>query len=107
MKEPKILENAILAIKSRPRVFLRKLSLRDLDVFMTGFCYGLDAGRPPEEFPHCNEFREFSDWLGSKFPREKWQSWLELILEAEGMDDEAAFHRFFVLWDEFLQTRSS
>jgi hypothetical protein len=86
-------------------MFLRKRSVSGLDVFLSGFCFGLDMACP-EGSPRGGVFRHFGEWLlerqyGSS-PKPSQFEWLKLILVLENGDDEAAFARFFLLWDEFL-----
>jgi hypothetical protein len=110
MEDMMLIRNAIRSIESRPGMFLDKRSLGQLRIFMTGYCYGLDTARPPEDFPHGGEFRAFRDWLLSgQYVNAGTNSaqthWADIVLAIEKGDDEAAFNRFFVLWAEFLRER--
>jgi hypothetical protein len=107
MEDLSLLRTAIRAINDRPRMFLAKLSLRELDAFLSGFCYGLDVGRPLDDSFHGSELQLFREWLVTRLSGDRNGSQLDLIMSDAGGDDEAAFSRFFALWDEFLRTADS
>jgi hypothetical protein len=101
-----LLTEAIRRIRERPQMFLVKGSLIELDAFLRGFCLGLDMGRPVEEFPHCSQLRDFQRWLNIRTPGHIHKSWQDLLLTMVANDEEA-FERFFVLWEEFLSTQEA
>jgi hypothetical protein len=45
------LKYAVESLRRRPRMFLRRDSVTDLLMFLSGYAYGLDVARP-DEFPH-------------------------------------------------------
>jgi hypothetical protein len=102
-----LLRTAIKQISNRPRMFLTRLSLKELDTFLSGFCYGFDVGHPLTDGFHGSELRLFQEWLVVSLSGDKNISWSEMVLTAENGDDEAAYSRFFTLWDEFLKSTAS
>jgi hypothetical protein len=82
-------------------MFLKRESVSDLFIFLTGYCYGLDAANPAS-FPHGEDLRAFRNWLASRSgigPHVEVESWLL----AESTDEADAFRRFFGFWDEYLR----
>jgi hypothetical protein len=110
MENPTLLRDAIAAIRCRSGMFLKRRSLRELDTFLTGFCFGLDMAQP-EGFAHASDLRDFRKWLVAQQFNDSVDhnsvqlEWIDLVLNTENGNDEAAFDRFFFLWDEFLQTK--
>lgn len=97
-------QDAIDAIRKRPRMFLRRDSIRDLSVFLSGYCFGLDSAYP-EDFPHGEDLRAFRDWLALRLAENGVVEWETLVLAESDHDDEQAFEAFFVLWSEFLGSK--
>jgi hypothetical protein len=100
------LRSAIDAVRRRPGMFLAKKSLHDLRVFLTGYLFALDRVRwevnpDPSAFTfHGQELRAFERWLAKRLGRREDTGLERLLLVETGDDDEAAFHLFFVRWDE-------
>jgi hypothetical protein len=99
---PKLSANdAIQVLRKRPRMFLKRESVSDLFIFLTGYCYGLDAADPASS-PHGEDLRAFRNWLASRLgsgPHGELETWLL----AESTDEADAFRRFFEFWDEYLR----
>jgi len=100
---------ALESIRQRPLMFLRRISVRDLESFLTGYSFGLDVAEP-SGFPHGNELRRFHDWIrtrtGEQFlagerDRRTVLEVEDLLLQETDQDDGRAFALFFTLWDEF------
>lgn len=100
-----MLHDGIDALRKRPRVFLKNDSARELCVFLTGYCFGLDMACP-SGFPHGDELVAFRLWLANRLQRGPNDELETLLLAASSNDDAEALQRFFGLWDEFLLGRS-
>jgi hypothetical protein len=101
-----MIQDGIDAVRERPRVFLKNDSVRELSIFLTGYCFGLDMACP-SGFPHGNELVAFRHWLANRLrggPNDELET---LLLSASDNDDAEAFQRFFVFWEEFLRGGSS
>jgi len=77
--------------------------MKDLEIFLTGYCFGLDSVLPSQEFPHGKELREFHLWLLSRFNDGRAMNLDDLLIRESSGDDAAAFDAFFALWDEFVR----
>lgn len=87
----------ISAIQIRPKFFLRKEDIFELDAFLRGVSYS--------NFTRGDEhdlYRRFkNDWIPSKFENYT-HDWIETISESD--DCENPFEYFFVLWKEFQKS---
>ena len=99
-------QDAIAVIRKRPRTFLKRASVRDLSVFLSGYCFGLDLAHP-QDFPHGGDITLFRQWLMLRLEGTGEAEWASLLLAECNNDDEQAFDAFFLFWDEFLESSAS
>jgi hypothetical protein len=94
----------ITQLKGRPLMYLRRLSLRDFDAYISGYCHGIDSAIPGPSSSYA-ELGAFGDWIRKRYGADKRMEWEDVLLEQKRGDDSAALDEFFARWDEFLATR--
>jgi hypothetical protein len=99
-------KEAIDAVRKRPRMFLKRDSVHDLCIFLTGYCFGLDVAGPGQ-FPHGDDLQAFRRWLAERLGKTEQDDLDDLLLAESNNDDAEAFQMFFALWDEFRAKASA
>ncbi len=92
------------AIRLRPGLYVSPKSVTALYNFIGGY---LTASG--HEIGHSTQppYREFNNWVAMKLGLyESTSGWRNMLLKDENADEEKAFDRFFVLFDEFEQRQA-
>ncbi len=83
-------------------MYLGAMSLSLLRAFLDGFIHGC-----PKLLDHPYGFIDFHHWVALRLRYfESTSGYVNMILEAEGGDEEKGIERFFALWHEFRSRRS-
>ncbi|HEY9621935.1 MAG TPA: hypothetical protein V6C78_16380 [Crinalium sp.] len=86
-------------IKSKPAIYLGRLSIFQLEAFYFGYSFTRhELGLPQTE--QELEFAKFQEWLQNRFEIKTTQSWASFILFLS-RDEKDALDRFFELLDQF------
>lgn len=87
------------AIRKRPALYIANPSINRLDAFLLGYTGGL--GRARFAVRDEEDFRRFHGWVANRLGfGEPTSGWCNMIRD-KSTDESDAFHRFFVLLDEF------
>ena len=103
MPNTELVRDVIAKIKDRTRMYLERRSLRDLGVYLAGYCHGIDSALLIGPSSSYSELARFGDWLRDRYGASSRTEWEDVLLEASSGNDEAAFDEFFVRWEEFLK----
>ena len=91
--------DALDAIRKRPGLYLATPSINRLQAFIVGYTGGL--GRVRFALRDEEHFHKFHAWVAHRLGYSSSTSgWCNMILE-KSASEEDAFHRFYVLLDEF------
>jgi len=92
------------SLRRRPGLYFGKTSLVRLQAYLFGYQAGL--AKVSKSLKGEEDFHEFHDWVAKQLGfSSSTVGWCNMILE-KSASDEAAFHRFFELLEEFKKERS-
>ena len=87
------------AIRKKPGLYIATPSINRLHAFIVGYTAGL--GRVRFTVRDGEHFHRFHDWVAHRLGfGESTSGWCNMIRD-KSTDEPDAFHRFFVLLDEF------
>ena len=88
-------------IKKRPGMYINRISVENLYVFLGGYFFArMDLKIPYTQ--QAIEFSGFQEWIQEKYNTKTRNSWATIIL-LNSEDDKAAFWKFFDLLEEYLE----
>ncbi|MBO0950684.1 hypothetical protein [Fibrella forsythiae] len=87
--------------RSRPAMYLGKVSILALDLFIVGYRHALYVYGIEEANNIFND-REFGDFVAERYNRPAQAGWARNIWFEDYGDDEVAFRDFIRLFDEFI-----
>jgi hypothetical protein len=98
MSEVKTVENFLEAVRARPGMFTIDFELDRIETMLHGYSAALHSHGINEMGRDFN--RHFSDFVDEKLGWSSSRGWADAIT-TNCVSAEAAFERFFVLFDEF------
>jgi hypothetical protein len=98
MKKKKMTESLIELIRESPAIYIRKLSISYLALFVEGYETAIQ-----EIYPDYNDniMSQFNAWVKIRYPKRVSLRWDGILLEVAGNEADA-LQLFWQWWDEFL-----
>lgn len=92
------LYNILMLVKERPKMYLRRTSLKYLHVFINGCIACMNSFENNKKYEFYPGFQEF---IQKKYHVNFEKHWSDII-EFYCFDEEKSFYKFFDLLDEFI-----
>ena len=92
------------AIRERPALYIGKKSITVFYGYFYGFLEGAKLFTNKE---NATELTNFNNWVALRLGYfEGTSGWRRMLLESENNDEEKAFDKFFVFWDEYKKRQA-
>ncbi len=96
------IESLVELMRERPAMYIGCYSITRFALFLRGYNFAV-YDREGSEVP-SEKLGKFTGWLAKKFDILDSLGWDGLILQVSNNDEETAFKRFWIEWDEFCNT---
>jgi hypothetical protein len=98
MQKTKVIEPLIESLRKYPAVYIRKLSISYLALYIEGYEAAIQY-----LCPDCEDdtMSQFNDWVKIRYPKRVSLCWDGILLEVAGNEVDA-LQLFWQWWDEFL-----